>query len=63
MPRVIAAFCASLPDAAVYVYDNNSRDRTAEVARAAGARVRVERLHEPEPAAVGDESSAISPSA
>ena len=44
VPRVIAAFRASLPDAAIYVYDNNSRDRTAEVARAAGARVRVERL-------------------
>ena len=44
VPRVITAFRASLPDAAIYVYDNNSRDRTAEVARAAGARVRVERL-------------------
>ncbi|HJS86789.1 MAG TPA: glycosyltransferase [Acetobacteraceae bacterium] len=44
VPRVIAGFRASLPDAAIYVYDNNSRDRTAEVARAAGAQVRVERL-------------------
>jgi glycosyltransferase involved in cell wall biosynthesis len=44
VPRVIAGFHASLPDAAIYVYDNNSRDRTAEVARAAGAQVRVERL-------------------
>ncbi len=44
VPRVIAAFRASLPEAAIYVYDNNSRDRTVEVARAAGALVRVERL-------------------
>ncbi len=44
VPHVIAAFRASLPDAAIYVYDNNSRDRTAEVARAAGAVVRTERL-------------------
>ncbi len=44
MPRVIAGFRASLPEAAIYVYDNNSRDRTAEVARAAGAQVRIERL-------------------
>jgi Glycosyl transferase family 2 len=35
---------ASLRDGKIYVYDNNSRDRTAEVARAAGAQVRVERL-------------------
>ncbi len=42
--RVIDAFRASLPNAAIYVYDNNSRDRTAEVARAAGAVVRTERL-------------------
>ncbi len=44
VPRVIAAFRASLPEAAIYVYDNNSRDRTAEMARAAGAQVRTERL-------------------
>ena len=31
-----------MPDAIVYVYDNNSRDRTTEVARAAGAVVRRE---------------------
>jgi hypothetical protein len=41
--RVVADFRAELPDAAVYVYDNNSTDRTAEVARAAGATVRRER--------------------
>jgi glycosyl transferase family 2 len=40
--RVVADFRANLPDAAIYVYDNNSTDRTAEVARAAGATVRRE---------------------
>ena len=38
--RVVADFRANLPDAAIYVYDNNSTDRTVEVARAAGATVR-----------------------
>ena len=41
--ETIAGFRAALPDAAIYVYDNNSRDRTAELARAAGAVVRSER--------------------
>jgi len=41
--RVIADFRANLPDAQIYVYDNNSTDRTVEVARAAGATVRRER--------------------
>jgi glycosyltransferase involved in cell wall biosynthesis len=41
---VVAAFRAALPDATVYVYDNNSRDGTAEVAARAGAVVRVEPL-------------------
>jgi glycosyltransferase involved in cell wall biosynthesis len=40
--RVIGEFRASLPDAAIYVYDNNSHDGTVEVARAAGAVVRNE---------------------
>ena len=40
----VAAFRAALPDAAIYVYDNNSRDRTVEVARAAGAIVRREAM-------------------
>lgn len=40
----VAAFRAALPGAAIYVYDNNSRDRTVEVARAAGAMVRTERI-------------------
>jgi glycosyltransferase involved in cell wall biosynthesis len=39
---VIAGFRAALPQAAIYVYDNNSTDRTGEVARAAGALVRRE---------------------
>jgi glycosyltransferase involved in cell wall biosynthesis len=33
----VAAFRAALPAATVYVYDNNSKDRTAERAHAAGA--------------------------
>jgi hypothetical protein len=40
--EVVKAFRAALPEAIVYVYDNNSKDRTAEVARAAGAVVRRE---------------------
>jgi glycosyltransferase involved in cell wall biosynthesis len=42
IPGVIAAFRAALPTATIHVYDNNSRDRTVEVARAAGALVRRE---------------------
>jgi glycosyltransferase involved in cell wall biosynthesis len=44
IPRVVADFRAALPEAVIYVYDNNSRDGTAEAARAAGAIVRRERL-------------------
>ena len=40
---VVADFRKALPQAAIYVYDNNSTDRTAELARAAGAEVRSER--------------------
>src|SRR5215203_2976350 len=40
---VVADFRKALPAADIYVYDNNSRDRTIEVARAAGAVVRSER--------------------
>jgi glycosyltransferase involved in cell wall biosynthesis len=40
---VIRAMRRALPDAAIYVYDNNSTDRTVEAARAAGAQVRTER--------------------
>ena len=39
----VAGFLAALPGAAVYVYDNNSRDRTRELAAEAGAVVRTER--------------------
>lgn len=35
--KVIAGFRKALPDAVIHVYDNNSTDRTAEVARKAGA--------------------------
>ena len=41
--QVVADFRTVLPDAAIYVSDNNSTDRTVEVARAAGATVRRER--------------------
>ena len=39
---VVRDFRQSLPDAAIYVYDNNSTDRTIEVAREHGAVVREE---------------------
>jgi len=38
----VEGFRRALPDATVYVYDNNSRDRTKEVAALAGAVVRTE---------------------
>src|SRR5580700_6238427 len=40
---VIADFRKALPSAEIFVYDNNSSDRTAQVAREAGASVRSER--------------------
>src|SRR5579871_2684492 len=40
--KVIADFRATLPDAAIYVYDNNSTDDTVAVAEKAGALVRHE---------------------
>ncbi|KRQ01610.1 glycosyl transferase [Bradyrhizobium yuanmingense] len=40
---VVADFRKALPAAEIYVYDNNSHDRTAAVAREAGAIVRSER--------------------
>src|ERR1700710_557912 len=40
---VVADFRKALPAAEIFVYDNNSKDRTAEIARAAGAVVRSER--------------------
>ncbi|HEX8384338.1 MAG TPA: glycosyltransferase family 2 protein [Sphingomonas sp.] len=42
--QTVAGFRAALPGATIYVYDNNSRDRTMEIARGAGAVVRCERL-------------------
>ncbi|MBN8902471.1 MAG: glycosyltransferase [Rhodospirillales bacterium] len=42
--KVVADFQAALPQATIYVYDNNSTDRTVLTARAAGALVRNERL-------------------
>ena len=42
--QTIAGFRTALPGAAIYVYDNNSGDRTREVAAAAGAIVRRERI-------------------
>ena len=44
MARTVADFRAALPAARIYVYDNNSADRTGEVAAEAGAIVRVERM-------------------
>jgi glycosyltransferase involved in cell wall biosynthesis len=44
IPMVVRDFRAALPDADIYVYDNNSKDRTVEIARAAGAFVRSEPL-------------------
>lgn len=41
--RVVTHMRQALPSATIYVYDNNSNDRTAEVARLAGAVVRTER--------------------
>jgi glycosyltransferase involved in cell wall biosynthesis len=40
---VVAGFRTALPSAEIFVYDNNSSDRTAAVAREAGAQVRSER--------------------
>lgn len=40
--KVVADFKAALPDAVIYVFDNNSTDDTATIARAAGAVVRKE---------------------
>jgi glycosyltransferase involved in cell wall biosynthesis len=40
IPVVVHDFAAALPDARIYVYDNNSSDGTVEAAKAAGAAVR-----------------------
>jgi glycosyltransferase involved in cell wall biosynthesis len=44
IPAVVAGFRAALPQATVFVYDNNSTDRTRQAAAAAGAVVRREKL-------------------
>ena len=41
--KVVDDFKKSLPDAVIYVYDNNSKDKTAEIAKEHGAVVRYER--------------------
>ncbi|MBR6093672.1 MAG: glycosyltransferase [Lachnospiraceae bacterium] len=41
--KVVKDYKAALPEADIYVYDNNSSDGTDEIARAAGAIVRYER--------------------
>jgi glycosyltransferase involved in cell wall biosynthesis len=40
--QVVRDFRQELPEADIYVFDNNSTDRTVEIARAAGARVAFE---------------------
>lgn len=40
--KVVADFKRELPEAAIYVYDNNSTDKTSEIASASGAIVRHE---------------------
>ena len=42
--RTVAGFREALPGARIYVYDNNSSDRTCEVAAGVGAIVRSERM-------------------
>ncbi len=42
--KVVTDFRSALPDAVIYVYDNNSTDGTAEIAARAGAVVRRERM-------------------
>src|SRR6187402_1619198 len=41
--ETVAGFRAALPAATIYVYDNNSKDRIAEIVFATGATVRTER--------------------
>ena len=42
--KVVRDFREALPSATIYVYDNNSHDRTIEVARATGATIGFELL-------------------
>ena len=41
--KVVDDFKKSLPESVIYVYDNNSKDKTAEIAKAHGAVIRYER--------------------
>ena len=41
--KVVKDYKKVLPESDIYVYDNNSTDKTAEIAREAGAVVRYER--------------------
>ncbi|MBQ6147578.1 glycosyltransferase [Candidatus Saccharibacteria bacterium] len=41
--RVVKDYKKALPEAEIFVYDNNSTDKTGEIAKKAGAKVRVER--------------------
>ena len=43
--KVVTDARAALPEAVIYVYDNNSTDATAKLAAEAGAVVRAERMH------------------
>ncbi len=42
--KVVTDYKTALPEATIYVYDNNSTDGSAELAKAAGAKVRYEYL-------------------
>lgn len=42
--KVVRDAKEALPEAVVYVYDNNSKDRTVEYAKAAGAQIRYEHM-------------------
>ena len=43
--KVVKDFKREIPEAVIYVYDNNSSDGTDEIARAAGAVVRLSAQH------------------
>ena len=42
--KVVKDARAALPEAVIYVYDNNSRDQTVKLAKEAGAVIRCERM-------------------
>ena len=46
--KVVEDFKRELPEATIYVYDNNSKDGTDEIAKNAGAIVRYEKSKEKE---------------